>query len=248
MLFKNLPDSDQIASWIKRHINKIIIVVGMCISAGLANVIWLNWNQKQQYHVYDDLHKSQSALYKLLNKQNIKTDKSSFKNKKPIVKLPLSEAIKTLAQAHKNHIQKYKKHKITTAFAIDLAEFYYKHKEQDKAMQVLSPFALASRSSTMYHLASLQLATYYTNSKQCEQALKLLSQLNLNLEARAFYTESLLQQALCLENLKRYEQALHKYELILKTDPNSYTARLAKDYKMLLHLHQKQKKSKAKIN
>ena len=239
--------SDQIAFWIKRHFKKILFLLFGLVFISLAFIIWVKWKNEKETEVQNTLYEFQKSLNTLIEKEGSETQEETLDVLKEEKALSLNEEMRQKAALYEKAVKKHQKRKIAVAFAIDLADFYYRYKETEKSVELLSLFAFPDRDSTLYHLASFQLAAYYMNDdkgKGCEKALTIFSALRANKKASPFHLESDLQQALCLERLNRYEEALHKYESVLKNDPEGYSGRLAKDYKKLLILNRNLKKSK----
>ena len=230
MLAKINITSEQIALWIRIHFKKILIIFSSFVLLGIAFIGWVEWQKKQERTIQDSLYKFQQALNTLEKKKIKKTEQ-----KKTFV---MTEELESKALLYERAIKKYPKSKIAVVSAIDLADFYYRHSEIKRAIDLLSAFAYPERASSTYHLLSFQLAGYYMDEEKCEKALTLLKKLNLNKKAVAFHLESDLRQALCLEHLNRYGQALSKYEIISNQDSEGYIGRLARDYKRLLMLKQ----------
>lgn len=250
MFFNKPITSDQIALWIKKHFKAILFLLSCLIVAGIALIIWTKWQKDKEHEVQDTLYKLQKSLNTLIEEKEVKSQKDTLEMLKEEKEksLSLTEDMRKKSVLYEQAIRKHKARKIAVVFAIDLADFYYRYQESEKSIKLLSLFSFPNKDSTLYHLASFQLANYYMDhddkNKGCRKALEIFSILRANKNASPFHLESDLQQALCLEYLNRYEEALHKYESVLKEDPEGYSGRLAKDYKKLLILNKNLRKSK----
>ena len=243
MFLKGPFTSDQITFWIKKHFRKIVFLLFSLLFLGLAAIAWVSWVNKKEKQVLDLLYEAQKSLNSLVKEE----DKGAQEEMLDLLKeteeeqnLSLTEEMRQKAQMYEKAVKENRSRKIAVAFAIDLADFYYKYKEPKKSIELLSLFAFPEKNSTLYHLASFQLASYYMDFDEeegCEKALSIFSALRSNKKASSFHLESDLQQALCFEHLNRHEEALHKYESVLKEDPDGYSGRLARDYKKLLILN-----------
>ena len=249
MSFKINITSEQIAFWIKSHFKKILFVFCIFVLAGFAFIGWNAWKKNQDNKIQDSLYELQKALNQLVEDTEEKDEKGALNlfaglNDK---KIPVfTKEMKEKASSYEEAIKQNQNSKISAVFSIDLADFYYKRGETQKAKELLSLVAFPKKPLGIYHLASFQLAAYYMDKKECEKALALLEALSLNEEASSFHLESDLQQALCLEHLNRYEQAMEKYEGILNKDPEGYIGRLAQDYKKALILSRNLKRHNEK--
>ena len=230
---------EKIVYWIRKHLKKILSCIIFFILLGLSFIAWSEWREEQNRKLQDSLYELQTSLNKVIETQKEKKNKS-----KTAQTFVFSEEIKNQLDFYEQTIRQNHKSIIAATFAMDLADLYYRHKEEKKAKEFLSLFVSSKSSSSLYHLLSFQLAAYYMDGKECNKALTLLKSLSKNKKALSFHLESNLQQALCLEHLGFYEQALHKYEQVINQDPKGYTGRLAKDYKALLILDKKLKKKK----
>ena len=247
MFLKKSITSDQIAFWIKKHLKKILFLLCVLIFMSVAFIIWKKWDKGQEDAVQSALYDLQKSLSALTEKKESKSQEEALEIGKEDPIPPLTGEMRQKAALYEKAIKENQSRKIAVAFAIDLADFYYRYKETDKAIKLLSLFALPSKKLALYHLASFQLATYYMdydNEEGCPKALEILSALRANKKASSFHLESDLQQAFCLEHLNRQKEALYKYENVLKNDPEGYSGRLAKDYKKLLILNKNLKKLK----
>ena len=227
---------------IRAYFQPVLFVASFLALAGLGRIFWLEWQNKQEKQIQDRLYTLQSSLNQAVQKQNKKTEKGKLNAPARLDKIQRTKDIKQKAADYEKAIKQNHKRILTTSFAMDLADFYYRQEEKEKAKNLLSLFAFPNRSSSLYHLLSLQLSSYYMDEGECKKALPLLKALSANKKASPFHAESALQEALCLENLSLYKQALEKYETINTQNPDSYIGKLAWDYKQLLILKQNLKK------
>ena len=241
-------NAERVAFWVKNHLKIILFFFFLSILTGFAFIAWKEWQEKKGKQIWNALYEVQKSLKQLVENTEGKQKEKTLNFLDPDKQKPLifNEEMKKKADLYEKTIKQFQKNTSSAAFAIDLANFYYKYGETKKAKELLLPFALPKKTSSIYHLLSFQLATYYMNEKECEKALALLEELNSNKKASYFHLESDLQQAICLEHLNRYEQALHKYENILNKDPEGYTGRLAQDYKKTLILNRNSVKTEKK--
>lgn len=235
-MIKNIS-SEQIIIWIKKNIQKILILLSLCIFSAVAFIVWEQWEKKKEGELQTQLYQYQKDLKQLIEKEAKKKDtkKESFFEKKsaPV----FTQEMRQKALKYEKLIKSQPRNRVAGSFAIDLADFYYQRGEREKAKKLISLFALPEKSSNIYHLAVLQLASYYMNEQNCSSALKLLEALSLNKKASAFHLESDFQQAICLDHLKKYHLAVKKYESIINKAPETYRGRLAEDYKKILLLN-----------
>ena len=245
MFFDKKINPEQMVLWIKQNFKKILWISSFSALAVLVFIGWSQWEKNQERQIQDSLYELQKSLKELVEKSGEKTKEKSLdllKNSDPKGNPVFSQEMKEKARFYEEAIKQNQKRRAAIAFSVDLADFYYRRGEKDKAKELLALFAFPDKSSNGYHLASFQLASYYMDAKECEKALAILSHLNRNPKALYFHLESELQQAICLEHLNRYDQALHKYEAVINKDPQGYTGRLAQDYKKLLVLSRNLKK------
>ena len=240
--------SERIALWLRTHLKKILAIFFLSVLTGFAFIGWKEWKEREEKKIQNSLYELQKALKQLVDKAEGKQDEKQpdflpdLDQQKNLV---LTEEMKEKASLYEEGLKQNLKSRVSAVSAIDLADFYYRYGETEKAKELLHLFALPEESSSIYHLASFQLAAYYMNEEKCEEALTLLEGLSSNKKASYLHLEISLQQALCLEHLGRYEQALHKYEDILNKDPEGYTGRLAEDYKKTLVLNRNSLERKA---
>ena len=230
---------DQLVLWLGKNFRILVIFFGIAVLIAVGVLIW-NWQKKElEYKARVSLYKAQQSLKALVKDE----DKiPSLKDEKTEKKLVLTKEMEQKALFYEKAVKQNKKFQTAVLFAIDLADFYYRYEEKEKAKELLSLFALPLESHSVYHLAVFQLANYYMSDKKCEKALPLFSQLSSNEKASAFHSEVSLQKALCLEAMNRYKSALKEYEKLEIENPESYIGSLAKDYKRMLVLKEKLKK------
>lgn len=240
MFFRGNVSSRQIAFWLRERIKKILFVFSLLAFCALAFIGWSQWRKDQGKKVRDSLYEMKKSLTLLA--EGAEGEKApggaALKETDPP---PFTPEMKSQAVLYEKALRQNQKSSVSPPFAVDLADFYYRRGEREKAKNLLAPFALPGKSSSLYHLASFQLASYYMDERDCEKALPLLSGLSSNEKAEAWRLESALQSAICLERAGRWDQALHKYEDLINKDPEGYMGRLARDYKKLLILSRKLK-------
>jgi len=248
MFFIKSITTEQVIAWIQKNFKNILFLLVFFVAVSIAFMIWNSQVEKKTHQLQNQLYKLQKSLHVLVKddvkKEEINTSQSPKKielKEEKSAPLLFTKEMKQQALVYESAILQNQKQSSVVAFAIDLADFYYRRGELMKAKKLLSSFAFPKKKLNVYHLASFQLASYYMSEKKCEEALSLLSDLSQNKSASFFYLESELQQAFCLEQLKRYDQALHKYEDIINKDVQGYTGRLAQDYKKLLIINRKLK-------
>ena len=234
-------DTDKIIAWLQSYFVPLVSVLAFFACIALGVLVFDNWTKNQEVKVKNQLGDFQKSLQDTIA-QSEKIDSTDTEN--PLLdskekELVLTDEMRAKASAYKNAIEENKKYKITSYFAIDLAEFYHSYNEGEKAIELLTAFAKPTNKKTLYQLASFQLANYFMEDKKCEQALILLEQLLANASAKGLSLEASLQKGICLEHLGRYQEALKEYDKLAIENPDTYLARQAKDYKHLLVLKQK---------
>ena len=237
------------ALWIKSHFQAILSVMAVCALAGLGFIGYKTWSEKQNQQVRKSLYQLKKSLYDMdPNKEDPKALPDLLKDQQ-LKSLKLTPKMKETAAQYAELIKKRHKTKASAEFALDLADFYYRYNEKEKAKSLLALFALPKKTSAVYHLIAFQLASYYTNPAECEKALALLEALRQNKKAIAFHQESALKEGLCFELTGQKDKALARYEEILQKDPDSWTGQQAQDYRRILILSrniQKSQEGKAK--
>ena len=238
--FKNM-NPERFVFWLEKNLKAVLLafVFGLFLVGGWVAHNW--WEQKQEIKISKSLYQFQKDLQLLAEKP--KGDSLKDLEKKD-EKLIWTEELRSKTSAYERAVREKPKSRIAVRFAIDLADFYYRHQKKQKAKNLLSLFALAGKSSSLYHLASFQLATYYINDRDCQKALPVLKTLSANEKAQTFHAESALQQGICLEFLNQGHLALEQYDKLINEYPEDYISRLAKNYKNLLILNKKLKGKK----
>ncbi|MDE0092647.1 MAG: tetratricopeptide repeat protein [Oligoflexia bacterium] len=239
MLFKSMT-REQLILWVRKNLKMILSAFVVAILLSVCFLTWNWWKKKQEYKAQVSLYRLQRSLQALLPEEE--TPFNFLKTKDVQKEFVLTKDMEQKALLYEQAIKRSQRFQTAVSFAIDLADFYYRYGQKEKAKEVLSLFAFPLKSHSLYHLAVFQLAGYYMNEKNCEKALPLLSQLSSNEKASAFHLESRLQKSLCLESMNRYTEALGEYEKLDSENPDSYIGRLAQDYKRLLILKEKLKK------
>ena len=229
-------------SWLDKNKKTVVIFFSVLALFGLIFLTNNWWKQEQEYKNQVFLYKFKASLKNFRKEDDSKKPFDLLSKEEPEDKLILTEDMKKKASAYEQAVRQNQKFQTTAAFAVDLADFYYRYGKKDQAKDLLSLFALPLKKDSVYHLAVFQLTGYYMNEKDCKQALPLLSQLISNESAAAFHLEGRLQKTICLEFENRHKEALEEYEKISIEKPDSYMGRLAKDYKRLLILKEKLKK------
>ena len=239
MFFKSLT-REQIVLWMGKNLKWLSGILAVLVLIGVSGLIWSWLIKEREYKAQAALYKAQRPLKALAKEESGKSPVSFLmKEDKELV---LTKDMEQKANLYEQAVKQNQKLQTTVSFAIDLADFYYRYGQKEKAKELLSLFALPLEQSSVYHLAVFQLANYYMGGKDCAKALSLFSQLLSNKKANAFHLESRLQKALCMESLGRYKEALEEYEKINIENPENYMGRLAQDYKQLLILKRKLKK------
>ena len=241
MFFKGFITREQLILWIGNNLKVILSVFVMSVLIVASFLTWSWWTKEQEHKVQAVLYGFKMSL-KALTKEDDRNSFSFLAKEETKEELVMTEDMKQRAVLYESAVTQNQKFQVAVAFAIDLADFYYRYNQKEKAKNLLSLFAFPLKSHSLYHLAVFQLAGYYMNEKSCEQALSLFSQLISNEKASAFHLESRLQRALCLESVNRSKEALEEYEKINIENPKDYIGRLAQDYKKLLILKEKLKK------
>ena len=245
-MFDRFAFSESPALWIKDHFKGILAVMAVCALSGLGFIAWREWNERHNQKVRESLYRLKKSLHDLETNEKGEDTASSFdifsesKKENPPA---FTQEIKETAKRYAEHIRQYRNTKASVEFALDLADFYYRYNEKEKAKSLLAFFAQPEETAGIYHLAVFQLASYYTNKTECDKALALFRGLSRNKKATAFHLESALKEGLCLEITGQRDQALAKYEEILQKDPNSWTGRQAQDYRRILILERGIQKS-----
>ena len=228
---------NQIIMFLQKRM-KILLVLFACIILVFLSFFFVSkWKQNQEIQVKDRLRWFQESLKNL--EKEPETKDNAFGIPEEVGDLVLTEEMKIQAKAYKQAIQDNQQAQISSYFAIDLADFYYRYGEKETAVQLLSHFSLPQSKQTLSQMASFQLASYFMNDKNCDKALDLFEKLLLNKSAEGFYNEARLQKAICLEHLDRSQAALKEYDKIIIENPKTAISRQAKDYKKLLILKQK---------
>ena len=241
MFFKALT-REQLILWIGKNLKVILSALAVSVLIVVSFLTWSWWKKEQEYKAQAVLYTFKMSL-KALIKEDGGQNPFSFLTKEEAKKeLVMTKNMEQRASLYEQAVKQNQSFQTTVAFAIDLADFYYRYGQKEKAKNLLSLFAFPSKSHSLYHLAVFQLASYYMSEKGCEKALSLFSQLISNEKASAFHLEISLQRALCLESVNRYKEALEEYEKINIENSENYIGRLAQDYKKLLILKEKLKK------
>ncbi len=236
---------DQISAKIKGNLKGILL---FCSISTVLILAFIAYDQREESLE----KKAQAVLYEF--KESLTLLEEKLENKNSAQKTldsdsatpdeNIQQKLRDQAQAYEEALRQKQRHKISVAFAIDLADFYNRQGDSHKAIKLLLLFALPKKSSSLYQMASFQLASYYMDRGECAKALPLLSALTLNKKAQPLHLESRLQEALCLENMNRYDEALARYTDLAQEDPEGYMGRKAQDYKNLLLLNRRLKEEK----
>ena len=240
-MFFELLTREQITLWIGKNLKVILSAFSVLTLMAIGALTWNWWKKEQEYKAQVSLYTLKMSL-KALTKEEDESSFSFLMKEESDKELVLTKEMEQRALFYEQAVKQNQSFQTAVSFAIDLADFYYRYGQKEKAKKLLSLFSLPLKSHSLYHLAVFQLANYYMDEEDCEKALSLLSQLISNKKASAFHLESRLQRALCLESLNRSKSALEEYERINIENSKNYIGRLAQDYKKLLILKEKLKK------
>ena len=238
-MFFKLFTRDEIVFWIQKNLKVILGFFLVLTLSAVAFLTWHWWSYNQEYKAQVSLYKLQKALKLVAKEDDSKKPFNFLQGGEPEKELIFTEEIQKKTKDYEETVKQHQNFQTSVMFAIDLADFYYRYGQKEKAIELLSLFADSSKKHTLYHLAVFQLASYYMNENKCEKALPLYSDLFANKEAVAFHLESRLQKAICLEAMGRYKSALEEYEKINLEKSEEYIGKLAQDYKRMLILKKK---------
>ena len=236
---------EKISLFLEMNLKFIFLLAGILLFIGLGTVIFIQHKNKKIKEAGKILYEHKKALLLAGKKVNGKEyGENSFLPQSLIQKKDTiySDEMKKLAAKFEQAIKNYEKMKISVYFALELADFYLKAGEKEKARSILKPFATQNQFSTAYQLARLQLASLYMDEDLCEKALPLLKQSINKRKTGVFDTEIYFKKGVCYEETNQEEQAKEAYQKVIKNNPDSLSASKAKDYLLTMKLKKLLKK------
>ena len=147
-----------------------------------------------------------------------------------------SDEMKQAASRFEQVLRQHKKAKISVYFVMDLADFYFKSDQKEKAHSLLELFFEKKRFATVYQLLRLQLASFYMDEKLCEKALEVLKGAVREKRPGVFDTEVYFKRGICYEETNQKEKAKQSYQKVIDREPESPAATRAKDYILTMRL------------
>lgn len=230
---------EKINHFLEENLKLAFLLIGLLLLLGLGAVSFVQHKNKKTKEAVGTLYEHKRDLILAGQKVNGKdyganqfSPQFLFQKKDLIYSDEMKQVASQYEQALKTHI----KMKISVYFAMDLANFYFKSGEKEKARSLLKPFAAQKDSSTAYQLARLQLASFYMDEGLCEKALPFLQKSINEKKPGAFDTEIYLKKGICYEETKQEEKARSAYQKVIKKNPDSLSASKAKDYLLTMKL------------
>lgn len=225
--------------FLEMNLKLIFLLTGALLLFGLGAVAFIQHKNKKEKEAGGVLYEHKRALLLEGKKVNGKEyGKNPFLPQSLLQKKDIiySDEMKKLASKFEQAIRAYKKMRISVFFAMELADFYLKAGEKEKARSILKPFAIQKRLSTAYQLTRLQLASLYMDESLCEKALPFLKKSISKKKPGIFDTEIYLKKGICYEETNQEEQAKKAYQKVIKNNPDSLSASKAKDYLLTMKL------------
>lgn len=244
---RNWLSTDKITQWLFQNFKLVLSVIAIAVIGLVSSVSFMEWSKKKEKQIFGEFYIIQKSLLQAGQAANGKdygnedSNPYNFLKKKKDKTLVYSEQMDSIAQTYTQKVKDYKRYKAAAVAAIDLADFFYKHKKKEEAKQVLSVFASKKKCSTVYNLLHMQLAYYHMNDKNCDQALVLWKKIASNKRAETFHKEAHKQMAFCYEEQNNYEEAKNNYEMIIKNYPNDLDLKSIKNHLQIMTLKQKLK-------
>lgn len=246
-------DIEKLSQFLKERLKLVFWLAGALIlaGAGAAGLFHLkNQKGKEAGEILYGYKLELEKAGKIANGENYNSKEPShlFLPKEDI---KYSDEMKTAAKHFEQALRAHKNHKISLYFAIELADFYFKSGQKNKARSLMELFLTPKTKKnlfTVYQLARLQLASFYMEDKLCEKTLLLLEGTVHDLKPGAFDTEIYLKQGICYEETNQANKAILAYQQIIDKDPESLASKRAKDYLLTLRLKESLQTNKEKEN
>ena len=243
------------ALWIQDHLKGMVFGLGAVFIFGFCVFALFQWRERNEKQAYNEIYAHRSALDRAHKKANGENHIRGKKNIKDFFQLKeegpfiYSEEMKNRAAVYEKALRVHQHSPAGAVGALDLADFYYRAGEREKALALLSLFEETSsgffrrkRDGAVGALIRLQLAGFYMNEKNCEKALPLLAAVTETKKAEPFHPPAWLNIGLCHERSKDRVRVEEVYGKIMKKYPESASARTAEVYLRLFKISQKQNK------
>ena len=233
---------EKISLFLEINLKFIFLLTGIFLLSGGGLLIFVQYKNKKEKEAVSTLYNHKRDLILAGKKINGKDygEKNQFlpqilsQKKDTVYSDEMKQSASKFEQALKSHPQM----KISVYFAIDLADFYFKSGEKERARSLLEPFAKQKNSFTVYQLSRLQLAAFYMDEKLCKKALSLLEGTVNEKKQGVFDMEIYIKKGICYEETNQREKAKEAYRKAIAKDPESFSASKAKDYLLTMRLKQ----------
>ena len=240
----SIINKDKISGFFEKNLKLFLQLLGLALLGGAGAAVFFHFQSKKERDINEILYERKSQLEragKKTNGEDYNSKELSYwvlsQNKETVY----SEEMKQAAARFEKALRQYRKAKISVYFVMDLADFYFKSGQREKARSLLELFSERKRFSTVYQLLHLQLASFYMEDKLCEKALEVLKEAVRQKRAGIFDTEVYFKRGLCYEELNQKEKARLAYQKVIDKAPDSPSALRAKDYILTMRLKEKEK-------
>ena len=241
----NTPLDQRIITWIQNQFRFIVILCITSLVLGIGYLSWFKWSQYQETKIYSKLYVFKKSLTQSIMEANEQEnfrekDENIYKILKKDFSQPVySQKMNQISLAYEEKIKTFINKKITGLFVIDLADYYYKKGDVQKAQNLLSSFIVGKKPTGFIQLAYLQLISYYMNKTSCSKALPLLDKITEAKTAKPFHAEAWMQKGICYEEQKEWGKAEEMYKQSIKQASSPFYKKMAADYLRALQFNKK---------
>ena len=235
----SIINKEKISSFFERNLKICFQLFGLALFLGAGAAVFFHFQSKKEREINEILYEHQSQLEQAGKKANGENYNSNdltssflFQKKETVY----SDEMKQAASRFEQSLRQHRKAKISVYFVMDLADFYFKSGQREKARSLLELFSERKYFSTVYQLLRLQLASFYMEDKFCEKALEVLKGAVREKRPGVFDTEVYFKRGFCYEELNQKENAKQSYQKVIDREPESPEAVRAKDYILTMRL------------
>ena len=239
------PLNQRIITWIQKQFKSTVLFCIAALVLGIGYLSLFKWNQHQEAKIYSELYVFKKSLTQSIMEANKgenfrEKDRNIYRifkknSSKPVYSQKMNQVSLTYEEKIKTVINK----KITGLFVTDLADYFYKKGDIQKAQDLLSSFVAGKKPTGFIQLAYLQLIAYYMNQSACSKVLPLLDKITDAKKAKPFHSEAWMQKGICYEEQKEWKKAEEMYKQSLEQSSNPFYKKLASDYLRALQFNKK---------
>jgi predicted negative regulator of RcsB-dependent stress response len=217
--------TDMAIHWIEKHWRSVGTFLLFCAILGAG---YVGYNIKSA----NDENKANANLYQI-RLESEKFDKTFNKESGAAFDSHFSTVIKS----YNDFFANFRKTKIESAGHLQLADFYLKYEQNEKAEEILNKAVNALKKTDFYYgFVSMKLSQVLINNQKYSEAIKVLENVSGLPEHSHIHAESLLRVGQCYEKLQDLEKAKQYFERVNRDFSNTESAKNAKLYLRYLAL------------